>query len=302
MNLNTLVVPDNLSRQSNWVIWKTTVKGGKIVTIPLCPRYLSQASMTDPTTWSSLNHAVAAMASVAGSQLGVVLTKEVNVFAIALNACFAERGVLAEWALDILRQFPTYAEMDERGSGLMLFARGMPELNRYVLQTGEPRPKTITPTIEVIGWNRYAPFTGKHWAGTPKVLINCQRPLNELLRRIRLYRTTETPRTTPEKFVKKEKPSPIDRARSYLANRPDAVPEGDQKSAAFVAACVLVRAIGLAADDAFDLLTSWCERCGHGLTGHDLQRTVKAAKDGDFLGVSEDAVADSLEEMMSETK
>lgn len=115
-----------------WVVWRPAMREGKLNKIPVNARSGGGASSTDPRTWSTFAHAVAAFRRQPQRYggAGFVFSSGDPFTGIDLDhAIDLETGEVAGWADAILTRFPrAYAELSPSGTGIKLFVRSrMPE-------------------------------------------------------------------------------------------------------------------------------------------------------------------------------
>jgi putative DNA primase/helicase len=137
-------IPQELRDLKQWVCWKSATRKGKITKIPIIARKKgeSEASSTDPETWTSFDWAAkrAKLGDVDG--IGFVFTKNDPYIGIDLddNDDFGE----------VYEDFNTYTEYSPSGNGIHIIGKG-----KLPIDTGK-HPKGIG----VFEHSRYFTFTG----------------------------------------------------------------------------------------------------------------------------------------------
>lgn len=241
------MVPDELSALPQWINWRYIGEDRRKV--PFNPRNGDYAKTNDPSTWSTLEQA-----QVTGESLGFVFSPDDGLFGIDLDGCIASDGVVQEWAIKIVDQLATYAEISPSGSGIKLWGRGYVGAGRKrpvdaIAVAGKP------PQIEVYDRGRYFAFTGQPF-GEARPVRECQAELDALLAHYWPPAPAPVERTTYQ--------NPMDireRAARYLAVLPPAISGCSGHNATFRAACVLVLGFGLRPETAFPLLSDWNQLC-----------------------------------------
>jgi len=121
-------VPNELKAQDQWVMWKSEPDPRypeKLRKVPYNARTGGRASTTKPKTWTSFDTALAALQDEYAG-LGIVLAEDDPFIFIDLDHCRdAGTGVVAQWAADIVAQFPNwYWELSPSGTGLHGLGKG----------------------------------------------------------------------------------------------------------------------------------------------------------------------------------
>jgi putative DNA primase/helicase len=116
----------SLSTNNQWVAWKEqSNKQGKPTKVPKNPHSGDDARIpTDPSTYGTLDEAIARKQMINGiGGVGIVLgsvNNDYHLVGIDLDSCRAEETI-ADWALEIIERFDTYAEISPSQSGIKLF-------------------------------------------------------------------------------------------------------------------------------------------------------------------------------------
>lgn len=154
--VNPAGVPPELQLLTRWVGWQYRTVGNRIVKMPLDLRTLQPASVADPATWGSYEHALATYQR--GRAHGIGLTLADDLVAVDLDHCVdPTTGELSPTAQAIVSQLHTYTEYSPSGAGLHLLARGAKPEGACKFPGG----------IEIYSTARYMTITGHHLPGTP---------------------------------------------------------------------------------------------------------------------------------------
>lgn len=148
--VNPNAIPRELWTYKQFVCWKYVDRGKpKLDKVPVNPRNLSNAGVTWPNTWSSINAAVAIYrerTSLAG--IAYVLTDHDPFTMVDIDNCLTE-GNLSPFAAEVVSALDTYWEISPSGHGLRGFVRC------------EQQPATLKRTeIEIYSRERFATLTG----------------------------------------------------------------------------------------------------------------------------------------------
>jgi putative DNA primase/helicase len=126
--------PDNLPKEvtstNNWAMWKRETKDGKPAKVPYQPNGL-KAKTNDPKTWSPFNVALTTYLDIGGFD-GIcwMMPKEPSdIVFIDIDHCVKE-GVIAPWALDVVKRFDSYTEKSQSGNGLHILIKGTKPIKR----------------------------------------------------------------------------------------------------------------------------------------------------------------------------
>src|SRR4051794_27035598 len=95
-------IAQELRERRQWVCWRYEPGAkGKPSKVPVNTRSGTNASVTDPATWSSCEQAIAASHRYDG--IGIVLTEQDPYVGVDLDGCIDSNGTLAPWAERIVR-------------------------------------------------------------------------------------------------------------------------------------------------------------------------------------------------------
>lgn len=156
-------IPGELKERAQWVCWRYVERDGKR-TKPPYQTIGDLASSTNPATWTTFAHAVAALEGGSFDGIGFVLTGDDPYTGFDLDHCGdASTGVIAGWAQEIIGALNSYTEITPSGEGLRIIVRGtLPPGGR---KKGE---------LEVYDEARYVTLTGRHVQGTPTTIEDRQ--------------------------------------------------------------------------------------------------------------------------------
>ena len=175
-------IPAVLKDRPQWVLWRGTDRvdrttgGLKLNKIPIDPQSMHNADTTDPRTWGSFAHCVAALPvaletwqdddppGYRGGGLGFVFTDDDPYCGIDLDGCVhAATGQVAAWAQTHVAALASYTEVTPSTTGLHILVAGtLPPRGR---KKGE---------VEIYSTVRFFTMTGWHLAGTPTTIAHRQ--------------------------------------------------------------------------------------------------------------------------------
>lgn len=176
-----------LQEKPQWVCWcYEKTRDGKQTKIPYNARNGSNASTTDPQTWSTHELALKGLKNVRTwdkrpfDGIGFVFSNDYT--GIDLDHCIQEDGTIDEWAVDYLALLDSYAERSPSDTGIHIIARGVlpetpnakGELERRGRKVKLPGKRDAQAAIEMYCQGRFFTITSKHLADTPNSIENCQ--------------------------------------------------------------------------------------------------------------------------------
>lgn len=100
---------------NQWVNWQVETRDGKPTKVPYIPGSLRRASVTDPSTWRSLE-----AADEDGRDIGFVFTASDPYLVIDLDHCITH-GELDPDALEIINSLDSYTEVSPSGTGVHIW-------------------------------------------------------------------------------------------------------------------------------------------------------------------------------------
>ena len=143
--------------QSRWLEWKE-VDGNKV---PFTPGTNRKAAVNKSASWRTLEEC-------RSEQRGIVFNAD-GLGGVDLDGCRDPKtGAVAPWAMEIVNDFDSYAEVSPSGTGVKIFARGAPGeiVNHTLSMPGEPI-NGKRPQIEAYVNNRYFTVTGDRLPEAP---------------------------------------------------------------------------------------------------------------------------------------
>ncbi len=173
-------------------------RGGKQTKVPVRSDNGNAADSTAPETWSSVEHAVEAVArlpKIAG--VGFVFSADDANCGIDLDDCIVDGEVVPE-AQDIINDFTTYAEVSPSKNGVKLIIRGKKPDGARCKVT---KIKGFG-AIEIYDKERFFTITGDRLPGTPAEITDGQTALDSLCKRLWPQK--------PKANTKSREPQPVD--------------------------------------------------------------------------------------------
>ncbi len=155
-------IPSELKEYAQWVLWKSWERNNKRTKIPVNAKTGENASVSDPSTWSTFELVVTVLNSnqYESNGIGFVFTSTDPYIGVDLDNCRnLETGEIEPWAQEIIRGLNTYTEISQSGKGLHCIANG------NLLVAGKRKN-----SIEVYETGRYFVVTGNHLDGTPTTI------------------------------------------------------------------------------------------------------------------------------------
>ena len=175
----------DLAPLPRWVAWQTEERKGELAKVPYSPVTSGRAKADDPATWGSQTQAEARAAKLPkplgsggiGLELGD-LGDGCILAGIDLDTCRDDAGIFTAWALEVMEQFGTYAEISPSATGCKLLflvtpddlAQVAPLLARGGGKAFKKDGGKHPPGIELYTSGRYFAITGQHVDGTPTAL------------------------------------------------------------------------------------------------------------------------------------
>lgn len=177
MDLDLDSIPATLRARPCWVLWRAE----RQTKVPYQPNGAMAAS-DNPATWTPFADALAAYQTGRFTGIGVMFADDDELFGIDLDDCIQD-GHVAPWAVALLRDCATYAEVSPSGNGIKLWGFG--RLPRNLKPRKQAIPDSLIPqnapgTIELYDRKRFFTVTGWHVEGTPTEV----QPVNGALDRI----------------------------------------------------------------------------------------------------------------------
>jgi putative DNA primase/helicase len=123
-NLKLEQIPLSLRSTPQWVAWRYITRNSKQTKAPVSPHDGSLADSTSGKTWGTFDNAVEACqsdSSLAG--VGFVFTADDPYCGLDLDNSIDADGNIKPWALDLLAQLDSYAEISPSRRGLKVFIK-----------------------------------------------------------------------------------------------------------------------------------------------------------------------------------
>jgi putative DNA primase/helicase len=180
-------IPDALKARRQWLLWKGADKArtdGSIGLdkIPINPHKPDhEASSTDPMTWSTYEHCLAALpvpleewqdsdpAGYRGGGIGFVFTADDPFTGVDLDHSIDTNGVIAPWAQDIITRLDSYTQRSCSGTGL-----------HVIVKSTLPPGRRQDGNLQMWDDKRFFAMTGWHVTGTPEKIEARQGELEAL--------------------------------------------------------------------------------------------------------------------------
>jgi putative DNA primase/helicase len=164
----------NIRELIQWVCWSYEERDGEPTKVPYGPLTREKADGTNPENWADYFEAVKACKEHGYGGIGLVFTRDDDLCGVDLDGCLdPETGEIEGWARAIIDELDSYSEISPSGTGVHVLTRG-------TLLPGRNRKGRF----EAYDQGRYFTVTGKHLAGTPKVIENRQVELERVVERV----------------------------------------------------------------------------------------------------------------------
>lgn len=164
-------IPAELKSLRAWVIWRFDLAGDKWTKVPYRTDGAIKASTTDRSTWGTFGGAMDRYGRGDFDGIGFVLDPQNGIAGVDLDHCVGESIVV--WAMKIMLQLNSYAELSPSGTGLRILIKGA------IPPGGRKRN-----SIELYDSARYLTITGHHRAGTPATIEPRQEVITALHSRV----------------------------------------------------------------------------------------------------------------------
>src|SRR5437667_2113295 len=112
-----------LTPYPQFVVWKYTVEQGKLKKRPFHPRTNLPAKTNDPTTWTSIEPALKALATGRYNGIGFAFSESDPFTGTDLDACVGKDGSIAAWAQEIITSLSSYTEYSPSKLGVHLLTK-----------------------------------------------------------------------------------------------------------------------------------------------------------------------------------
>jgi primase-polymerase (primpol)-like protein len=161
-------VPGALRDIPHWVNWRYVTRQGKQTKVPVTPGTGEWARTTDPSSWSTYQHALQWSPGTSG--IGFVLTRDARITGIDLDNVLLTNRLHSDvrWLIDAL---DSYTEISPSGNGLRIFVRA--QKNTARCSSAWPVPGM---SIEMYDGGRFLTVTGR--------IYERRRPLRRVQRKL----------------------------------------------------------------------------------------------------------------------
>lgn len=166
-------VPAEYEGHPQFVAWGWRVRKGSWTKPPINPATGANAESDDPSTWGTADEAFAARDRLGLDGVGFVVTEVDDFSFIDLDdSRNPATGVIAPWAMAIVRRIPSRWEISPSGTGLKGLVRGRFPENKM--------PKVGAGKAELFSSGKFTTLSGRHLEGTPATINACQPELDGL--------------------------------------------------------------------------------------------------------------------------
>src|SRR5690606_35938276 len=155
-NYNFNDIPAELKNLPQWILWKYEQLDGreKLTKVPYQPDG-EKASTNNPRTWSTFATIIKFFLEGEFDGIGFVFSKRDQYIGIDIDNCVDDKGVINNFATDIIDTLDSYTEFSPSMKGLHIIVRGSLPLN--FVGTGRKNEKL---GLEIYSYGRYFTFTG----------------------------------------------------------------------------------------------------------------------------------------------
>ncbi|RDZ54435.1 hypothetical protein C5C07_02565 [Haloferax sp. Atlit-4N] len=117
-------LPDDLLERANWVGWRTQTRGGAETTV-LKDATGGPASVTDPSTWTTFDEALASARDGPADGVGYVFTDDDPFVVVDIGECRdSETGATERWAWELVDRLDSHTQINPSGTGYHVLVRG----------------------------------------------------------------------------------------------------------------------------------------------------------------------------------
>ena len=167
-------IPPELKEGHRWATWRWERRGHTWTKPPLNPSSGYYARINDPDTWGSFEAALRHMIENNLPGIGVMFHPDDPIAGVDLDACRdPETGKIQSWALEIVKDLDSYAEISPSQTGLKIFVRA-----------GLPPGRRRKGRIEMYDRGRFFATTGCQLPKVPSCVCDRQAELIALHRRV----------------------------------------------------------------------------------------------------------------------
>ncbi len=175
IDLNYSAIPMELKERRQWVCIRVEERDGRMTKIPCTAesRGRRSASSTDPTTWSTFDEVVEAVARPGSGVDGIafVLCEEDPYIFVDLDHV-VEGEQVQPWAQKIIDRFASYTEFSLSRTGIHIIARGR--------KPGSRCRSSRSPQVEMYDARRLVVFTGDLFPGSRPEIAEAQQATEAL--------------------------------------------------------------------------------------------------------------------------
>ncbi len=170
----TAGIPRDMKELNQWAAWRWEKRSGKWTKPPINPATGGYARNNDPDTWGSFEAALRRMRKDRLPGAGFMFHPKDGLAGVDLDSCRDRKsGKIESWALEIVEELDSYAEVSPSKTGLKVFVRG--EL---------PPGRRRMGSIEMYDRGRFFATTGCRLAGAPATVNERQEELAHLHKRV----------------------------------------------------------------------------------------------------------------------
>ena len=199
--MNTQNIPQELKNHHQWLVWKLEERNGKTTKLPYNANTGGRGKTNDPSTWSSLDGAMEALATKQYSGIGFALSGNDGLTGIDID--LPPTDPIAKQLINEFKD--TYCELSPSGN-VRIFALGNAQ------RSGKG---TTNKKLEVYDHNspRYLTVTGNHIPETNTEITNQQTALD------RMHDNHFKPKIPPKKQTAAPHNNPINLSLEELLNK-----------------------------------------------------------------------------------
>ena len=188
-------IPVEMTRLRQWVLWRLEERDGDYAKVPYqCNG--SKAAPNDSTTWATFAEVWEKYQSGDFSGIGFVFAPGGGLVGIDLDGCRNPDGTIDDWAVEILSEFPSYAEISPSGTGIKAFVMGSLPIEKTGARVRRPSAANgkngKLPGIEAYHHGRFFAVTGHPCDGSLNQLQEYGEVLHDWFRRT--FLSHENPR------------------------------------------------------------------------------------------------------------
>lgn len=266
-------IPEKLREYDQWVLCKEDIQDGRATKV-LQSVYHTAASPTDRNTWTSFDNAVNTYDPSQHCGIGFAFSSSDHIGCIKLVGCRdPETGVVADWAIKVVKRFASYTEVSPSQTGLTIwFISETPMPKQRKKELNVPEIVAETPSIQTFAQGNVCEITG--WVYQQNIHIQ---PREEELQAFLKAHWPSVPEPDVSDDHWRSATAVLNRAREYVARIPGEVSGHSRDVQAFYVTCCLVKGFSLSKEQAFEVLGGWNAACVPQWTEPELRRKIDAA-------------------------